>query len=43
MLVPNGEYFIKIQKKTGEDSYEDIHTTETFKVKGGFVGERVRI
>ncbi len=43
MLVPNGEYFAKIQKKTGEDSYEDIYTTDTFNVKSGYVGEKIKI
>lgn len=42
-LVPNGEYFVKIQKKTGEDSYEDISTTDSFKVTGGYIGKVLKV
>jgi hypothetical protein len=41
MLTPNGEYYIKISKKTGEDSYEDVYTSGNIKVKGGYVRENI--
>ena len=43
LLTPNGEYFIKVQKKIGEDKYEDIYTSEAFKVKGGYVSKKIHI
>jgi hypothetical protein len=43
LLTPNGEYFIKVQKKTGEDTYEDIYTSEAFKVRGGYVSKKIHI
>ena len=42
-LVPNGEYYMKILKKTGEDEYVDIHTTEVFKVSEGYIKKRVNV
>ncbi len=37
-LVPRGEYFVKIYKKTGEDRYEHTYTSSTFKVHNGYIG-----
>lgn len=42
-LVPNGEYYMKVLKKTGEDQYIDIHTTEIFKVSEGYIKEKVNV
>jgi predicted outer membrane repeat protein len=42
-LVPNGEYYMKILKKTGEDQYIDVHTTEIFKVSEGYIKEKVNV
>lgn len=43
MLAPNGDYYIKVSKKTGEDSYEDVFTSADIKVSGGFVKEKIVI
>ncbi len=42
-LVPNGEYQVQISKKTGEDQYEHIFTSEILKVKNGYLGHIFRI
>ena len=43
MLTPNGEYYLKVSKKTGEDSYEEVLTTGAFRVKGGYVNEKISL
>lgn len=43
MLVPKGKYYMKIQKKTGEDSYVDIYTSDAFKARNGYIDKVVRI
>ena len=43
LLAPNGEYYLKISQKTGEDTYQDVFETESFKVRGGYVGKRFKI
>lgn len=40
-LVRNGEYYLKISRKTGEDSYEEIHKTDIFKVGSGYIKEKI--
>lgn len=42
-LVPNGEYYMQIMKKTGEDSYEKVFQTDTFAVRGGYIGKVFKI
>jgi predicted outer membrane repeat protein len=42
-LVPNGQYYMKILKKTGEDQYIDVHTTEIFKVSEGYIKEKINV
>jgi len=39
ILVPNGEYYVQISKKTGEDVYEQIFTSESFKIHNGYLGK----
>ncbi len=43
VLVPNGEYYVKIEKKIGEDEYKEIYTSETFRVKKGFIGQNFEV
>ena len=38
-LLQNGEYYVKIQKKVGEDEYKELHSSEVFEVKEGYVGK----
>lgn len=42
MLAPNGNYYMKVFRKTDETSYEDILITDTFRVKGGYVRKVIR-
>ena len=39
-LVPNGEYYVKIQKKVGEDEYVEVLTSPSFTVKKGYIGKK---
>ncbi len=43
MLVPNGEYYMRVSKKTGEDSYQEVLTTGEFRVSGGYVNKKISI
>lgn len=43
ILVPNGEYYMQIMRKTGEDAYEKVLRTETVAVRGGYIGKVFRI
>lgn len=43
VLVPRGNYFIKLKKKTGEDSYEEVYTSPTFKAKKGYINKIIKI
>jgi hypothetical protein len=43
LLAPNGEYYLKISQKTGEDTYQDIFESEAFKVRGGYVNKKINI
>ncbi|MDQ5883221.1 MAG: tripartite motif-containing protein 71, partial [Patescibacteria group bacterium] len=43
LLVPKGKYFIKLKKKTGEDSYEEIYESESFSVKKGYINKVIKI
>lgn len=42
-LVPNGDYFLKVFKKSGEDSYEEVYAGEPFEVKHGFINKKLKI
>lgn len=41
MLVPNGQYYMKVSKKTGEDSYEEIYMSQSIKIDSGYVRENI--
>ncbi len=43
VLVSNGEYYAKIERKIGEDKYEQVFMSEPFKVKKGFIGRNFGI
>ena len=43
LLVPKGEYFIKIKKKISEDGYQDIFESESFNVKKGYINKILKI
>lgn len=43
VLVPNGEYYVKIEKKIGEDRYEEVGTSDSFIVKKGFIGRNFKV
>lgn len=42
-LIPKGNYYIKIEKKTGEDAYEEVHNSDPFSVKKGFIDKNFRV
>ncbi len=42
-LVPNGEYYMQIMKKTGEDTYEKVFQGEDFAVRGGYIGKVFKV
>jgi len=43
ILVPNGNYYIKIDKKNLDGSYTTIHQSEVFEVKKGAVDRRIEV
>ncbi len=43
VLVPKGNYYLKVKKKTGEDSYEEVYTSEEFKAKKGYINKILRV
>ncbi|MDQ5883095.1 MAG: hypothetical protein QG654_6, partial [Patescibacteria group bacterium] len=43
VLVPNGEYYVQISKKTGEDTYEHVFTSQILKIKDGYLGNIFKI
>ncbi len=43
ILVPNGEYYAKIYQKTGEDSYEHVFTSDSFKIHKGYLGKIFKV
>lgn len=43
VLVPKGRYYIKLQKKTGEQTYEDIYISDEFKVRKGYIDKVIKI
>jgi hypothetical protein len=43
VLTPKGEYYMKVFKKTGEDSYQEVLETQPFKVKSGFINKNIKI
>lgn len=38
-LVPNGRYYVKIEKKNSDESYTPIYTSEPIEVKDGFINQ----
>lgn len=43
VLVPKGRYYIKLQKKTGEQTYEDIYISDEFNVRKGYIDKVIKI
>jgi hypothetical protein len=43
LLVPNGEYYLKISQKIGEDDYREVMTTDIVKVKDGYIGRKLKV
>jgi Tol biopolymer transport system component len=43
ILVANGDYYAKIERKVGEDAYEEVFTSLPFRVKKGFIGNNFTI
>lgn len=41
VLTPKGDYYMKVFKKTGEDSYQEVLQTDQFKVKSGFINKNI--
>ena len=42
-LVPNGNYYAKIENKNPDESYSLIHTSETIEVKKGYINKKFKI
>ncbi|MGM0482270.1 MAG: carboxypeptidase-like regulatory domain-containing protein [Patescibacteria group bacterium] len=42
-LASNGEYYVKIDKKKGEEDYENVFTSEPFEVKGGVIKRTFKV
>jgi len=38
-LIPNGEYYVKIEKKNKDESYSEIYVSEPIKVTKGFINK----
>lgn len=43
MLVPNGHYYMTVDKKLPSGSYQRVHTTRPFHVRRGFVAKNITI
>lgn len=42
-LVPNGSYYLEIERKVGEDKYEKVFRSEIFTVKKGHINKNISI
>jgi len=42
-LVPNGKYYVKIEKKNEDESYTLVYTSRTIEVKKGYINERFEV
>ena len=42
-LVPNGQYYVKVEKKNLDETYEHIFTSETMNVKKGIINQKFEI
>jgi len=42
-LVPNGTYFVKVEKKNDDESYQEVLKTELFEVKNGVINKNYNI
>jgi hypothetical protein len=40
ILVPNGNYYVKIDRKNPDESYTTIHQSEVFEVKKGTIDRK---
>ncbi len=40
LLVPKGNYFVKLRKKTGEEGYEEVFTSEVMNIKKGYLDKK---
>jgi hypothetical protein len=43
ILTPNGNYYIKVFNKTGEDNYQYLYTSESFNVKEGYIKKKIMV
>lgn len=43
ILVPKGRYFVKLRKKTGEQTYEEVYTSDVFKARNGYIDKVIKI
>lgn len=42
-LVPNGRYYLKIERKKQDESYEHVFTTKVFDVKKGIINIKIQV
>ena len=43
LLVPRGEYYMTVEIPTGPETYENVYSSKTFKVKSGVINKKIRI
>ena len=43
ILVPNGNYYVKVDKKNLDESYTTIHQSEVFEVKKGAINKVIKL
>jgi len=42
-LIPNGNYYIKVERKNEDGSYTQIYKSENIEVKKGFIDKKIKI
>ena len=42
-LVPQGDYYVKIEKKNNDETYTHVYTSETIRAKGGIIFKNFKI
>lgn len=43
VLVPKGRYYVTLKKKTGEQTYKDIYTSDVFRARKGYIDQVFKI
>jgi len=43
ILIPNGKYYVKIEKKNEDTSYTEVFTSDVINVQKGIIREKFRV